>query len=59
MVKLWTVKQTAEFLHLSQQAVRKALKLGKLKGKKFGHIWMIRGDLFEEKLRGKNDSLET
>jgi len=43
-VEFWTVQQTAEFMGISEQAIRKALKEGRLEGKKFGHAWMIEAD---------------
>lgn len=43
-VEFWTVQQTAQFMGISEQAIRKALKDGRLEGKKFGHAWMIEAD---------------
>ncbi len=42
--EFWTVQQTADFLGISPQAIRKALKDKRLEGKKFGHVWMIEAD---------------
>ena len=41
-VAIWTVGEVADYLGISGQAIRKALKDGRLEGTKFGHVWMIR-----------------
>ena len=45
--EFWTVQQTANFLGISPQAIRKALKEKRLEGKKFGHIWRIEAELIK------------
>ncbi|KPJ53844.1 hypothetical protein AMJ39_02835 [candidate division TA06 bacterium DG_24] len=41
--KLYTVFETAEILQLSEQTVRKHLRDAKLRGRKIGKRWHIRG----------------
>jgi len=47
-IEFWTVQQTAKFMGISEQAIRKALKDGRLEGKKFGHAWMIEADVIRK-----------
>jgi excisionase family DNA binding protein len=43
--KLYTVEETAAFLSLSEQTVRKHLRERRLTGKKIGRKWHIRGSV--------------
>jgi len=52
-IELWTAQHVAKFMGISEQAVRKALKDGRLVGKKFGHAWMIEADTIRNAV-GKN-----
>ncbi len=41
--KLYTVEETARFLEVSDQTVRKYLRNGLLSGKKIGRRWHVKG----------------
>ncbi len=43
--KLYTVEETAAFLSVSEQTVRKHLRDTKLTGRKIGRRWHIRGSM--------------
>ncbi len=51
--RFYTIKDVAELLKVSDGAVRKWLKSGKLKGIKLGRIWRIRGSDLEEFLEAR------
>ena len=42
-LKLYTVGETARFLEVSEQTVRKYLRDGLLSGKKIGRRWHVKG----------------
>jgi excisionase family DNA binding protein len=46
--KLYTVEETAAFLSLSEQTVRKHLRERRLTGKKIGRKWHIRGSMIRK-----------
>ncbi len=46
--RFYTIKEVAELLKVSDGAVRKWLKSGKLKGIKLGRIWRIKKSDLEE-----------
>ncbi len=46
--KFYTIKEVAELLKVSDGAVRKWLKSGKLKGIKLGRIWRIKKSDLDE-----------
>lgn len=39
---IWDVKECSEFLNMTEQGVRKAIKERRLKANKFGNAWVIR-----------------
>lgn len=51
--RFYTIKEVAELLKVSDGAVRKWLKSGKLKGIKLGRIWRIKKSDLEEFLNEK------
>jgi excisionase family DNA binding protein len=50
--KLYTVEETASFLSLSEQTVRKHLREKKFTGKKIGRRWHIRGSTIRKFIEG-------
>lgn len=48
-----TVKNASEILGVKPDAVRKALRSGRLQGKKFGPVWMVYPASVENFSRGK------
>lgn len=42
--ELFTVKDTAEYLHLHPDTVIKFLRAGRIRGAKVGHRWLVRSD---------------
>lgn len=50
--KLYTVEETARFLNVSAQTVRKHLRERSLVGKKIGRRWHIRGSKIKKFIEG-------
>jgi excisionase family DNA binding protein len=50
--KVYTVEQTAELLHLSQETVKRLLRSGRLGGMKIGRLWRVRESDLEAFLSG-------
>ena len=50
---IYTVKQIAEYLQISELTVRRALNAGDLIGMKFGNTWRIESKQVHEWLRKK------
>ncbi|MGA2669920.1 MAG: hypothetical protein ABSF21_00660 [Dehalococcoidia bacterium] len=40
-MEMWSVKQAAKSLGISEQRVRKLLAEGRIKGKKLDHTWVV------------------
>lgn len=51
MVKIWSVKQAAKELGISERRVRKLLAEGRIKGKKLDGTWVVL-KLYYKKKRG-------
>lgn len=49
---VYTVEQTAELLHLSQETVKRLLRSGRLGGIKIGRLWRVRESDLEAFLSG-------
>ena len=52
--EFYTIKEVAELLKVSEGAIRKWIKLGKLKGVRLGRIWRIRKGDFEAFVASKD-----
>ncbi|HAF07472.1 MAG: helix-turn-helix domain-containing protein [bacterium] len=50
--KLYTVSEVAEILNVTEQTVRKHLKVKLLKGKKIGKKWYIEGREIKKFIEG-------
>jgi len=51
-MKIWSVKDAAKELGISEQRVRKLLAEGRIKGKKLNHTWVVFKPTYTKK-RGK------
>jgi excisionase family DNA binding protein len=40
--RLWTIGETAEYLHMSQDTIADWIKSGRLKASRIGRFWRIR-----------------
>jgi len=52
--KMWSVKDAAEKLGISERRVRKLLEEGRIKGKKISGSWVVLELSYTKKRRGKS-----
>ena len=52
-LKIYTVPELSNLLHLTPQSVRKYLKDGKIKGKKVGTKWLVSEEAIKNFLNGE------